>query len=233
MTNEHGLAAIARGQHGAFLLQQAHDVGIPAHVLRGWISSGLLDRFGVRTLRSTTHPTTEADDAAAHILDIRPKGWISHESAASLHPFDTFDAFGWPFHVLLHRGTYTTRAGLIVHTSADLPLSDRVFIDGLPVTSPTRTIIDLATTQSPHRLTAAIDGALRDRLITEEGLLTRIAEMRTQGRYGIPKLLAVIEGSEKSRGGHSWLERRYLELATAAGLPRPETHAIWVVSMGG
>ncbi len=28
------------------------------------------------------------------------------------------------------------------------------------------------------------------------------------GRHGIPKLLAVIDGAEVARGGHSWLERR-------------------------
>lgn len=144
MTNEPGLPAIARGQHGAFLIEQAHQAGVPAHVLRGWISSGLLDRFGVRTLRSTITPTSEVDDAAAHLLDIKPKAWLSHASAASMHRFDTFGAVEPPFHVTLPCGCYTRRADLVVHTSDDLPLGDRVFVDGLPVTNPTRTIIDLA-----------------------------------------------------------------------------------------
>lgn len=140
-----------------------------------------------------------------------------------MHTFDTFRALSAPYHVLLERGTYAERRDLVIHTSPDMPLSDRVFIDGLPVTSPVRTIIDLARSESPKRLTAVIDGALRDRLITEESLLARIAELRCQGRYGIPALLGVIEGSEASRGGHSWLERRYLELAASAGLPPPMT----------
>ena len=36
----------------------------------------------------------------------------------------------------------------------------------------------------------------------------------------------MIEGCEVTRGGHSWLERRDLELAAAAGLPRPETQSV-------
>ena len=223
MTPQHGLPAIARGQHGAFLIEQAQKAGVPAHVLRGWISSGLLDRFGARTLRSATTATTQADDAAAHILDIKPKAWLARHTAACLHPFDTFSEMAAPFDVLLHRGTYTTRPDLRVHTSDDMPLSDRVFIDGMPVTSPVRTVVDLARTEPRDRLTAIIDGALRDRLITEERLLTRIAELRSQGRHGIPTLLAAIEGAEPSRGGHSWLERRFLELVAEAGLPIPET----------
>ena len=223
MNHEQGLGAIARGQHGAFLFEQAHQAGIPAHVLRGWISSGLLDRFGTRTLRSALDPPTEADLAASHILDLKPVAWLARHTAASIHHLDTFGALSTPFHVVLERGAFAKRNDLVVHTTNDLPLSDRVFVDGLPVTNPVRTIIDLARSEPPKRLTAMIDGALRDRLLTEETLLTRIAQLRCQGRHGVPTLLAVIEGSEASRGGHSWLERRYLELAAGAGLPPPQT----------
>ncbi len=221
--DEFGLSAIARGQHGAFLFEQAQQAGVPADVLRGWISSGLLDRFGVRTLRSATTPASPVDDAAAHVLDIKPKAWLSHNTAAALHHFDTFGDINFPIHVTLQRGCYTTRPNVVVHTSDELTLEDRVYVEGAPVTSPVRTIIDLARAERAPRLTAVIDGALRDRLITEELLLRRIAELRSQGRYGVPKLLAVIEGVEATRGGHSWLERRYLQLTASAGLPRPQT----------
>lgn len=224
MTNDDfGLPALARGQHGAFLFEQAQRAGVPADMLRGWIESGLLDRFGVRTLRSATTPTSPIDDAAAHVLDIKPTAWISHHTAAALHRFDTFGSVDFPLHVTLQRGSYTTRPNVVVHTSDELTLEDRVFAEGVPVTSPVRTIIDLARAEHSARLTAVIDGALRDRLITEELLLRRIAELRSQGRYGVPKLLAVIEGVEATRGGHSWLERRYLQLTATAGIPRPET----------
>jgi hypothetical protein len=222
MTNhERSLRATAQGQHGAFRFGQAHESGIPDHVLRGWMKSGLLDRFGVRTLRSSTSQFDNVDDVAAQLIDIRPKAWLSHPTAGAMLGFEGA-RLEPPYHVTLLRGTYVTRHGLRVHTSAFMPLSDRVFVDGLPVTSPVRTIIDLAPALTAKALTAVIDGALRDRLITEEALLGRIAELRSQGRYGIPRLLAVIEGVEASRGGHSFLERRFLELIAAAGLPRPE-----------
>ena len=51
----------------------------------------------------------------------------------------------------------------------------------------------------------------------------RIVALRSKGRYGIPKLLAVVDGLEATRGGHSWLERRFLELCRDAGLPVPAT----------
>ena len=149
--------------------------------------------------------------------------WLARHSAGSMLHLDTFGPLDTPFHVVMERGSFASRPDLVVHTTSDLPLSDRVFIDGLPVTGPVRTVIDLARSESPKRLTAIIDGALRDRLLTEETLLTRIAQLRSQGHHGVPALLGVIEGSEASRGGHSWLERQYLELAAQAGLPPPET----------
>ena len=45
------------------------------------------------------------------------------------------------------------------------------------------------------------------------------SRLRSRGRYGIPKLIAVIEGIEVSRGGHSWLERRFLELCARRDCP--------------
>lgn len=104
-----------------------------------------------------------------------------------------------------------------------LPPNDRVVVNGIAVMSATRTLIDLARFVRPSTLTAALDSALRDRLTTEDVLHRRIVELRSSGRIGIPKLLAVIEGCEASRGGHSWLERRFLELCESAGLPRPGT----------
>ena len=118
------------------------------------------------------------------------------------------------------------RVDVIIHTSESIPLIDRGRIDGLPVLSATRAIIDLTRTESAQRLTAALDSALRDGLTSEEFMHGRIAALRGSGRYGIPRLLDVIDGAELSRGGHSWLERRFLELIGNAGLPRPLTQQV-------
>jgi hypothetical protein len=219
------LRAVARGQRGAFLREQAQNAGVPDAVLRGGINSGLLDRIGTRSVRGSLAPSAPLDDLAAMMLDIVPDGWVSHDAASALLGFEGFVLRG-PFDILVPRGTYSVRPGLRLHTSAYRPLKDRVFVGSLPVTSPARTLIDISATTSPQRLTVLLDNALRDRLLTLDLLLGRIAELRTQGRYGIPRLLAVIDGVDAGRGGHSWLERRFLEITAAAGLPRPETQKV-------
>lgn len=72
----------------------------------------------------------------------------------------------------------------------------------------------------------ALDSLVRDLVTTEDHLHRRIAALRGRGRYGIPRLLRVIDGVEVARGGQSWLEREFLRLLASVGLPPPETQAV-------
>jgi very-short-patch-repair endonuclease len=118
------------------------------------------------------------------------------------------------------------RLGHHVHTTIDLESIDRTRVHGIPSMTGARSLIDAARHLSPRRLTVALDSALRDRRVTEDLLHERIVALRSSGRHGIPKLLAVIDGAEAARGGHSWLERRFLDLCAGARLPRPVTQKV-------
>jgi hypothetical protein len=114
----------------------------------------------------------------------------------------------------------------VVHTTTVLPPIDRASVEAIPCTSGARTLIDLARTATAEQLTIAFDSGLRDGRFSESLVHRRIVALRTRGRFGIPRLLAAIEGSELIRGGHSWLEREFLRLLAAAGLPRPMTQLV-------
>ena len=64
---------------------------------------------------------------------------------------------------------------------------------------------------------------MRDGLTSELFLHERLNALRVSGRAGCRRLLAILEGDEISRRQPSWLERRYVELIDAAGLPKPRT----------
>jgi hypothetical protein len=219
------VAATAKGQLGSFNSEQAHAAGLSDRQLRGRVQSGHLDQVGVRTFRSPSTPSTPLADLVALVLDIGEPCWVSGPTAAALHGFDGF-SLRRPFHVTVPRGRNIARTVAQVHTSIELPAIDREEAEGLPVTSPARTLIDLARHVDAERLTAALDAGLRDRKFTETHLHRRIVALRTSGRYGVPKLLDVIAGGEVTRGGHSWLEREFLRLTAAAGLPRPTTQPV-------
>lgn len=151
--------------------------------------------------------------------------WIADVTAAALLRFDEFELRP-PYHLVVPRGRNVSRIGHIVHTVTDLPLIDRSTAFGLPVTSATRTIVDLARSQPIDRLALAIDSATRDRLTTEDFLHRRLVALRGRGRAGTSTLLDAIRGIEVGRGGHSWLERRFLELCSRSGAPLPATQHV-------
>jgi hypothetical protein len=218
------LAELATGQRGVVTRAQVAGV-LTDDQLRHRIQSGVLERIGSHTFRGAFADRSAVADLTALVLDCGQDAFVSGPTAAALHGFDGF-GLRPPFHVTVLRGRNVQRAHHHVHTTTVLPLIDRTRVQQLPAMSATRTLIDLARFVSPQVLTAALDGALRDGLTAEHALHRRIAQLRSSGRYGIPKLLDVIEGAEVTRGAHSWLERRFLELCAQAGLPRPTTQVV-------
>ncbi len=219
------LADLATGQHGAITASQIGDAGISPSGLRSRVQSGILEQIGSHTFRSPFVAASPLGDLAGLLLDCGREAFVSGPTAAALHGFDGF-RLKRPFHVTVIRGRNVQRAHHHIHTTTKLPLIDRAEVSGLATMSATRTLIDVARFISATRLTEALDSALRDGLTSEELLHRRIVALRSSGRFGIPKLISVIEGVEAGRGGHSWLERRYLELCARAGLPRPDTQRI-------
>ena len=86
------------------------------------------------------------------------------------------------------------------------------------MTSPERTIVDLARAGVPtSSLEAAIDSAIRLRLTTLEHIIERAEAIEGPARRGVARLDELILTS----GGHSLLERRFLQLVRRARLPVP------------
>jgi hypothetical protein len=217
--------SIPTGQRGYLTRRQANAGGVSDAMLRSRTQSGLLDQHGVRTFASPLLPHTQLGALQALMLDIGGPVWAFGPTAGALHDYDDCPLVQ-PFHLVTERDRNVRRLGHVIHSVVELEPLDREQAYGLAVVSPTRTLIDLARSATPRQLTAALDSALRDGKTTEDFLHRRIADLRSSGRYGIPALLAVIEGSEATRGGHSWLERRFLELVGSAGLPVPETQVV-------
>lgn len=110
--------------------------------------------------------------------------------------------------------------GVTVHRIAAIDRRDVAWLRGLPVTSPARTIVDLAGRLSTLDLESAIAAALNLGLTTIPQI--RAAMARAPRSRGIARLRALLDrgGFARTRSGY---ERKLLEMITAAGLPRPLT----------
>jgi hypothetical protein len=219
------IAVIAAGQGGAFTRLQANDAGLSDDQLARRVRAGTLLQTGPHSFRVAGAPRTLRTELTDVVLGIGDPVLFAGPTAAALLGFDGFE-LRRPFHVLLPRRRHVTRNHVRVHRTDAFELVDRATVDDLPVTTAARTIIDLARTISASRLAACIDSAVRDGRVSEDLLHRRIVALRSQGRYGLPTLAEVLAGYEVTRGGHSWLEREYLCLVAAAGLPRPDTQQV-------
>lgn len=122
-------------------------------------------------------------------------------------------------------GLRASRRGSVRATRVtDLPDADRRRHRGLPVTSPARTILDVAPARSPRALGDAVDRLRVLRLVTEAEL-DEVLDSGA-GRRGVVELRALL-GEERGNGfSRSVAERQLLGLLRAAHLPIPARNVV-------
>jgi very-short-patch-repair endonuclease len=102
---------------------------------------------------------------------------------------------------------------------------DEVTIEaGIPVTTPARTLFDLAAILSPQQLKAAFTEAEVRRLTSPTSLDALLTRYR--GRRGTAALKRILEKHTHTAVPTSLLERRFLKLIETHNLPRPEINRL-------
>lgn len=118
------------------------------------------------------------------------------------------------------RGGRAAAAGVTVHRARSVTADETTRHHGIPVTTPARTLLDLAVVLSRRRLERAVDEAERLRLCGASELANLLASR--QGRTGAVALAAVLAehqiGSTLTR---SQLEEAFLSLCRDHDLPVP------------
>ena len=213
------LAELKRRQHGVFSRDQARAIGLTDDALYRRVSSGGLVRMLPRVFRDPAAPESWLQKLTAGLLWAGDEAVASHRSAAALWEFD--GCLPGPFEITSPKGLRPPN-GFVVHRH-DLPLSDTARVASLRVTSPTRTLIDLASCVSDEELEIALDSGIRKGLTSLPYLTRRFDGMKAKGRPGsalMASLLAARSGVE----GHvdSPLETRFLRLIRQERLPLPK-----------
>ncbi len=213
----------------------ARELGLDARILARLADSGVLTRLarGLYALPGVdTHHLGRQSVRLAHVA-VHTGGAISHTSAARVYGFTqsslTTDHLTVPSSV--YRGVPT---GIVLHRTAVFRPVDVRRHSGLLLTSPARTLVDLAGGRA-----ALSDGGLVDlfdhlvslRLLAARDLPDYIAG--TAHLPGIPRtrrLFAhVIDGGKVE----SLAERRLVTLIGEAGLPVPTTQFVLRAREGG
>jgi hypothetical protein len=157
----------------------------------------------------------------AACLAAGPGAAASHRSAGALHHFDGFSPD--VVEITVPQGRRDVRMdGVIVHSSAYWDDVDRTNVDGVPVTTPERTLCTLAAVVDERRVESALDSAERDGTVTREAVVEAHADVRERGRNGVAAIGRLLEKRAELLGTpHSVLERRFIRILEDHGIALP------------
>ncbi|TVP79273.1 MAG: DUF559 domain-containing protein [Gemmatimonadales bacterium] len=222
--SEKGATALhlARRQHGVMTREDLMASGLSSSTITRLARRGYLQRIhrGVYLLGVARGPECRW---MAAVLASGPDSVLSHESAGQLWGVvpGRSDWKKAEVHVVLPENRYSQRSGVMVHRS-DLDPEDRTTHRGIPVTSPARTLLDLALGLPLRQLERSVAETFRKGLATRRDLRRAMGRRRDQrGRRAIRTVLGLSNGPALTR---SEAERRFLDLVRGARLPPPKTN---------
>lgn len=183
-----GLETDAYQQGGYFSASQARAHGVSRQLLAHHVQRGRFERRRRGLYRVHGFPTVEHDDMREAWMAIGiPDALLSHQSALAL--LDLSDNIPDAVHILVprrHRGLRRP-AGVVIHTRPDGEDIATVWRDGLPLTAPARTLLDVADRLQPEQISMAVRQALRRGLLTASQLEEEAGERhKTQLVEAIP-----------------------------------------------
>jgi very-short-patch-repair endonuclease len=215
----HALAELARRQHGVVSRRQLLELGHARATVSGWEKDGKLHRLH-RGVFAVGHEALSWDGRCMAAVLANEPAVASHITA------------GWIWGLLRYKpGTFHLTAPtrrhrkerVVVHFAALVP-EDLTIVDGIPVTSPARTVLDLAAGKS-RDVGRLLERANERRLLDRRRFEALAA--RAGGHPGRVKFSTALAAYKPETATlRSDLEKRFRGLVLRAGLPRPQTNVV-------
>lgn len=212
------IAEIAAGQHGVIALRQLRDLGASERAARRRLADRrLYPLFRGVFVVGRSHPALHGRWRGA-TLALGDDALLSHRDAAVLHELASERRPS--VDVTVPGRNARPQRGIRPHRIVAVDPRDRTTIDGIPVTSLARTLLDLAGILDPTRLRRAYEQAERHRALDLVAIRELLA--RANGHRGTAKLRALLAYDPTlAAQAASELERIFLDLLREAGLPMP------------
>lgn len=212
-------ARLAARQHGCISLAQALALGMSEHTVFRLAARGVWRRVLPSVYIVTGAEPSWRQRLMAAVLWLGEGAAISHGSAAAIWAMPGFPAGTVELSTTSAR---QSRDGIIVHRVKELARHDVGRRGALPVTSPTRTLIDLSAKADPEPFEVAFHYCLCRQITSLRRLRSISEERRGPGATGAPLLRELLDlYDDGERPAESPLEVRVRRLVAAAKLPPP------------
>jgi len=225
------IARLASRQHGLITLAQAFERGLTPDAVAWLVRTGRWVRVASGVYRLNGTPLTWRGRTLALCLAAGSDAVTSHRTAAAVWGLDGFE----PPRVedlTVPVGRRPRVYGARPHQSRHYEVLGLTTRDGIPVTGPARTVLDVcAVSRNPQIGLRALDDVRRRRLATWGELWACHDAHARRGVRGLRTFRALLERRSGKEVPDTTFEALVQELLVGAGLPEPEPR-VWV-SAGG
>jgi len=232
-THREDLASLAARQHGVVSRRQLRWLGVDDDMVKREIAAARLHRV-FRGAYAVGHPhQSERSRLMAAVLACGKGAVISHRSATAL--LELSDKGPVVVDVIAPGDRGRKIDGIYLHRVRPPRLQETGTVDGIPCTSPSRTLVDLAGVVGEWTLRSAFERAARQRILDIPAIEASI-DPRRRGMKVLLKLIDEWRGAAsllKTRGKlKSPLEAKVLPLLVQRDLPPPLFNAPVQIAKG-
>jgi very-short-patch-repair endonuclease len=148
---------------------------------------------------------------------------LSHTSAAVVWGLLPTESGEGPVHVSIRDRYRILGPGIRVHRVRTLEPDETTILDGIPITTPARTLLDLASSSGQRALEGAVARAERLGLADRGDLVTLVGKRRWV--RGAPALGTLLAQNGPPAFTRSEAEAEFLDLVRRARLPTPSVNS--------
>jgi very-short-patch-repair endonuclease len=222
------IAALAAAQHSAFSRAQAVELGLTTKQIRYRVQTGRWSSLLPDVFEVAGSQRTSRQAAMAATLWAGEGALVSHAAAAVLWGFE--GARARKVEIWTTRSVRSDLA--VVHRGTRLDRADRTMLGPIPITTPARTLIDMAGRLEDLRLLSVMEDLIKRDLVDPDRLRARLDALRSSGRPGGGRLDALLAARGEGPAMESTLEALVWSLIVESGVRLPERQH-WVEVPGG
>ena len=192
---DESIHALAARQHAALSIRQALELGATRPMLRHRVRAGRLERPTSQVLTIPGAPDTHRHRLMVAVLDAGPGAFASHSTSAALWKVSGFSLLRLRNTDVSRPRGGTRRSSSVarVHEVLDLEPDHTTVLDGLPVSTPTRTVFELAGSVHPQRAERALDSVWSRNLTSRRLLDQMFDDWADRGRAGTVLMRELLE----------------------------------------
>ncbi len=213
------LGEAAARRHGVFTLAEAVALGVPARTVANRVLEGRYISIEPRVYVVAGSPATMQQRVAAAVSSFPALAAVSHQTAAEMWGLTNRGIRA--IEIITTRWDRVRREGVTVHESLDLLPEDVIELDGIPITTPVRTVVDLGASNKWIVERALEEGIRRD-LFTLDDAEAFVARVAKRGRRGVGVIRPLLAARRRwDTVTESALEDEFRKLLADGGLPMP------------